>query len=115
MNPLHLLRCPCCAARLIKSTWRRYETLVEHGTDPNGYFGDPGPRSTLVCSWENCPTHTVGAYWALDGEGPFVNQIVNTIQWIDGLDEPIGSWWRGRKAATRSKRAVQHRSDDFSP
>ncbi|KKN13657.1 hypothetical protein LCGC14_1004290 [marine sediment metagenome] len=101
MNPLHLLRCPKCAARLIKSAPRRYETLVEHCTDPNGDFGDPGARPTLQCSWPGCQTHGIGAYWAQDGEGPFVKVFMSGIRWIDGNSGPLESFHRDIKTKVR--------------
>ena len=106
MNPLELLRCPCCAARLINGEPQLYETLVEHCTDPNGDFGRPGPRPTLVCSWAACPTRAAGTFWAHDGEGPFVSFFGCTggIRWIDGIKTPIGSWWRDRDEADATAR-----------
>lgn len=91
MNPLNLLRCPCCAARLVSGPGAQYETLAEHCCDPDG---DVPVRSTLVCPYRKCATHTIDAFWTPAGEGPYCAVFGNDIRWIDGSSNAIGSWHR---------------------
>lgn len=93
-SPLQAFRCPHCAARLADGGDRLYETLVEHATDPNGEFGDPGARPTLVCSWKACPTHRADIFWSAEGEGPYRGDYRVGIRWIGNINKPLGSWFR---------------------
>lgn len=58
---IHLKECPKCNDVLIPGPKRRYETLVEHVSDPNKYYEKQAPlRETLICP-NNCYGHL--QYW----------------------------------------------------
>ena len=55
------MKCPFCTAELIPGPMERYETLLEHVSDPNG---EPSMRITYICKCstsENC-------FWGFNGE-----------------------------------------------
>lgn len=60
------MKCPVCDTGMIPMDVRRYETLVEHVSNPNG-------RATKKVGY-GCPNmecRAFGKRWLKDGEGPY--------------------------------------------
>lgn len=73
------LGCPNCLKPLVRSKdTRRYETLMEHVTDPNGTSPE---RTYLYCSNEDCCLRDGNAFWSDDGE-------------FYGTTPEMFEWWR---------------------
>jgi hypothetical protein len=48
------MRCPACKKELVSGEPRRYETLLEHGMDPNGDWGERPLRPIFICTTTGC-------------------------------------------------------------
>lgn len=60
------MKCPFCKTELIKSsTPKRFETLIEHGFEPNKEVYPL--RDNFICPSTSCPLSR-GSFWSEDGD-----------------------------------------------
>jgi len=70
MEKEKIMICPDCRCPLRTGKPQRYETLCEHVTDPNKYFGGPMPplRPAYYCKTKKCKSNSRHIFWNYYGD-----------------------------------------------
>lgn len=70
-----MYKCPNCKNILYKGKDKRYETLLEHCSDPNKYYySQPPLRETFVCRTKKCKNNKSYIFWDGIEGGAFVGR-----------------------------------------
>ena len=63
------MHCPKCKQKLILGKSKRYETLVEHCSDPNKYYYEAPPlREAFYCKTKRCTNNDKHIFWNMYGD-----------------------------------------------
>jgi hypothetical protein len=92
--------CPACKSKLVLGGLKKYETLLDHVSDPNG---ESEPAHTFICVNPECEVSKRDCFW--DTMGEFFSRFnPKEIKFINNNDAPFGSFQRELNAQLHSEK-----------